>query len=168
MPERMKSVLFVCTTHRYRSPYAEAVFRKWLLKDGKVDEYRVGSAGTWTREKYPVIPSAFYRDDEIGLNLREHDSVEVNREILSAYNLIVVMEKGHKEALRTEFSDFQDRVFLLSEIVDDIDYDIVAPMKAKEDVDAIIGVLYNLLQNGASKICGLASEMFNIQVTHKV
>ena len=164
MPNAMKSVLFVSTSNRYRSPFAEAVFRQKMCESGNAEECRVGSAGTWIRAKLSIIPRAYDKAREIGLDLRGHHSVEVSREILSEYGLIVVMEKGHKEALRTEFPDMRERIFLLSAIVDDVDYDILAPVSTREDADVIIDELYNLLQRGISKICGLADEMRGVQV----
>ena len=160
MPEKKKSILFVCTANRYRSPFAEATFLQRLKKDGKAEEWCVGSAGTWTEAGLPVIQRVFLQAQELGLDLGEHRSVEVDREILSEYALIVVMEIGHEEALQTEFPDRSERIFLLSEIVDNIVYDIPDPAKeAVEDADEIISELYALIQRGYAAICVLVDEM---------
>ena len=159
MPKRMKSVLFVCTANRYRSPFAEAVFQQLLKNDGKEDEWSVGSAGTWTETGLPVIQRVFQQAQGIGLDLGKHHSIEVNRKILSEYVLIVVMEVGHKEALCVEFPEMRERIFLLSEIVDNIIYDIPDPAKAMEDADEIINELYALVQRGYASICALVDEM---------
>ena len=159
MSEKMKSVLFVGTTNRYRSPFAAALFRKKLIEDGRMGSYRVGSAGTWTRSQLPSLPCVYDKAEALGLSLLKHDRVEVSEEMLSEYSLIVVMERGHKEALRIEFPDMRERVFLLSEIVDNVDYDILSLVKAREDVEAIIDELYQLLQRGSSKIWGLANKI---------
>jgi len=79
--------------------------------------------------------------------------------MLTGYDLIVVMEIGHKEALCTEFPEVCRRIFLLSEIVDRIAYDIPDPAKVVEDTDEIVDELYNLIQRGYSEICMLADEM---------
>ena len=94
----------------------------------------------------------------MGLNLREHSSVEVSREILSEYGLIVVMEIGHKEGLQIEFPETRNRVYMLSEIIDHIVYDIPDPAKDLSDADEIAGDLYDLIQRGYSEICLLADE----------
>ncbi|MBT3711784.1 MAG: hypothetical protein HOG15_00350 [Anaerolineae bacterium] len=158
MSNSMKSVLFVCTANRYRSPLAAAVFQKLLKADGKAEKWRIGSAGTWTVTGLPVIPHAFQKAQELGLNLREHSSVEVSREILSEYGLIVVMEIGHKEGLQIEFPETRNRVYMLSEIIDHIVYDIPDPAKDLSDADEIAGDLYDLIQRGYSEICLLADE----------
>jgi len=156
----MKSVLFVCTANRYRSPFAAALFKKWLEEDKKAGEWQVGSAGTWTREGMPVVPEAFQKAQEFGLDLRQHSSVEVSRELLSRYRLVVVMEVGHKEALHTEFSDMSERIFLLSEIVDNIVYDIPDPVQAMDDAEEIMNELYAVIQRGYAAIRDLAEKMF--------
>jgi len=159
VPKKKKSVLFVCTANRYRSPFAEAAFLQRLEKDGKVEEWRVGSAGTWTKADLPAMPRVLQQAQEFGLDLGEHRSVEVDREVLSEYALTIVMEIGHKEALQVEFSDMSERIFLLSEIVDSIAYDIPDPAKAMKDADEIISELYTLIQRGYAAICALVDEM---------
>ena len=158
MSDKTKSVLFVCTANRYRSPFAEATFQQSLESDGKADKWRIGSAGTWTDEGLPVIHRVFQQAQKYGLDLGKHRSVEVNREMLSEHALIIVMEKGHKEALCTEFPEACEHIFLLSEIVDNIVYDIPDPAKVMEDADDIISELYALLQRGYTAMCALLTE----------
>lgn len=52
-----------------------------------------------------------------GLDLSEYRSQCVSWELLCQFNLILVMEYGHKEALRVEFPELTDRIFLLNEMV---------------------------------------------------
>ena len=159
MPSDLKSVLFVSTKNRCRSPLAEALFRKYLENKEEENAWRVGSAGTWTEVDLPASRKAFRKSEELELDLDEHRSIEVNDAILAGYNLIIVMEMGHKEALRTEFPDFRERIFLLSDIVDDVNYDIPNPECFLESGDAIISELYNLVQRGYTDICDLVDEM---------
>jgi len=162
MSEKLKSVIFICTANRYRSPLAAALFQKQLKDEGKAEEWRVGSAGTWTQADLPVIPHAFQKAQEMGLDLGEHRSVEISKEILSQYDLIAVMESGHKEGLGVEFPELRKRIFLLSEIVDHIVYDIPDPAKAMDDADQIIDELFDLLQHGHAAICAIADEMNSV------
>ena len=159
MTKKIKTVLFVCTANRYRSPFSEAVFRAQLQKDGQADEWHVGSAGTWTKAGKPVLPHVAQKAQEIGLNLDDHRSAEVNLELLLAYTLIIVMESGHKEALSVEFTEVRERIFLLSEVIDDIAYDIPDPAKSMDDADEIVAELYDLLQRGHTAICELIEKM---------
>jgi protein-tyrosine-phosphatase len=41
----------------------------------------------------------------------------VNRELLRQFDLILVMENGQKEALRVEFPELANHIFLLNEMV---------------------------------------------------
>ena len=159
MSDGLKSVLFVCTANRYRSPFAAAVFKKRLEDDGKPDRWRIGSAGTWAQAGFLAIPHALRKAQEFGLSLEKHRSVEISREIFSEHDLIIVMEAGHKEALGTEFPGMYNRVFLLSEIVDHVVYDISDPAKNMDEAEEIMDELYNLVQRGYSEICVLANEM---------
>ncbi|MCP4123569.1 MAG: low molecular weight protein arginine phosphatase [Bacteroidetes bacterium] len=152
---KMKSVLFVCTANRYRSPFAAAIFRQRLDKDGLVEEWKIGSAGTWAPLGFPALPHIVQKAQELGLDLSGHSSIEVTKGMLSDYKTIIVMETGHKEALITEFPDARERIFLLSEIVDRVVYDIADPAKNMEEADEIAGELYDLVQRGYSDICNV-------------
>lgn len=155
----MPAVLFVCTANRYRSPIAAAIFQKMLQDEGKVDQWRVDSAGTWTIPGQPVIPLANQAAQKLGLDLSNHKTSLVSREMLSEYDLIVAMESGHKEALSSEFPSERNRLYLLSEIVDDILYDIPDPATTNEDVEDLAEELYGLIQRGYPKIYQLAQAI---------
>lgn len=111
------SVLFVCTANICRSPMAEALFRARLKKErSDWQSWRVESAGTWATDGEPASKRSSQVMEEYGLDLREHRSRTVTRELLEDFDLILTMEQGHKEALRVEFPSVADRVFLLSEM----------------------------------------------------
>jgi protein-tyrosine phosphatase len=157
-----KSILFVCTANRYRSPFAAAIFQQQLDEDGLAEEWRIGSAGTWAAPGLPALPHIVQKAQGLGLDLSGHSSLEVTQGMLSDYKTIVVMETGHKEALITEFSDVQDRIFLLSEIVDHVIYDIADPVKNMEEADEIAEELYRLMQRAYSEICAIADKTSKI------
>ncbi len=113
------SVLFVCTGNLCRSPMAKVLFQR-LLEIKLPDQarlWRVDSAGTWTLDGKPASSGAQITTAQLGLSLDEHKSKQVTPEMMGDFNLVLVMEKGHKEALQIEFPDRADRVFLLSEMV---------------------------------------------------
>ncbi len=159
MDNKIKSVLFVCTANRYRSPFAEAVFKRQLDADGVADDWQVSSAGTWTKDNLRAMPAIVRKAQEFKLNLEEHRSTEISQELLLKNNLVIVMEKGHKEALCTEFQGVNERILLLSEIVDGIAYDIPDPVKAMDEADQIINELYVLLQRGHDAICAAVNDL---------
>ena len=89
----MPSVLFVCTANRFRSPLAAACFRK-VLEEGQnedVASWMVGSAGTWAAPGQPVIPAVLVAAQQLGLELAEHRSARVSRQLLAEYDLFFLI-----------------------------------------------------------------------------
>jgi len=109
------SVLFVCTANICRSPMAEALFREMVFD--QVGEWKIASAGTWAMSGQPA--AQFTRDvlTERGMSADDHRSQPIERELLEEYQLVLVMERGHKEALQVEFPDLAVRIYMLSEVV---------------------------------------------------
>ena len=111
------SVLFVCTANLVRSPMAAALFSHILEEEGSREDWRIESAGTWARPglKSPVEILKIMAERQIDLS--EHRSRIVSAEMLREFALILVMEPGHKEAMRAEFPEAAGRIFLLAEMV---------------------------------------------------
>ena len=156
----MPAVLFVCTANQFRSPLAAACFSNVLERQGLGAEWLVESAGTWTSAGVPAHPIAQKNAERLGIKgLEFHRSRQVSFDLLDRYDLIVVMESGHKEALVMEFKPVRQRIYMLSEIIEGIQYDIpdpVAPGNHPEDVST---ELYSLINQGANKIISLARAL---------
>jgi protein-tyrosine phosphatase len=155
----MPSVLFVCTANRFRSPLAAAMFIKNLEELGISRDWRVSSAGTWAEAGLPVILDIPNTIQKFGIDLSEHRSVSVSGQLLSDYDLILVMEAGHKEALLSEFPKLQNRVHLLSEVVEHRSYDIPDAMDSEQDALEVVAELKTLIQDGCASICALATSL---------
>jgi protein-tyrosine-phosphatase len=111
------SVLFVCTANRIRSPLAAALFRNYLIREGLPSQrWRVNSAGTWVQDNLPCPDEVIRAGIARGFDLRKHRSQNLNEGLISSHNLILVMERGHKESLQHVFPDLAGRVYLLSEM----------------------------------------------------
>src|SRR5512141_235703 len=104
----MPSVLFVCTANRFRSPLAAAIFSRALEEENnreiaslihRTGPWKVRSAGTWAIPGQSVIPEAYQAAQKLGLNLADHRAERVSVQLLSAYDLILVMQASQKEAL---------------------------------------------------------------------
>jgi protein-tyrosine phosphatase len=63
---------------------------------------------------------------EEGIDISQHRSRYATKELLEAYNLSLVMERSHKEALRAEFPELAKRIYLLSEMAGSA-YDVRDP-----------------------------------------
>lgn len=117
----MPAVLFVCTANICRSPLAEVLFRDQLAQRGLDGaQWRVESAGTWGEDGFPASRNSCKVAQQYGLDLSQHRSRIVDADLLSQFDLILVMESGHKEALTVEFPMLAERIFLLSEMAGQI------------------------------------------------
>ncbi len=112
----MKTLLLVCTANICRSPMAMAILREQIRCEGLADAWRVESAGTWALEGQPASSGAQQAMAKRGLDLGPHRSRIVTRDLLRAADLVLVMERGHKEALCVEFPEEASRIYLLSEM----------------------------------------------------
>jgi protein-tyrosine phosphatase len=142
----MPSVLFVCTGNQYRSPIAAAAFRRQLERDGLAATWSVDSAGTWTPPDLPPFPDALRVAGGLGLDLGAHRTSPIEARDLGAYDLILVMEQGHKEAILTEFAAARGRVHLLSDMADGLAYDVPDPAKPGADLAQVARQLTDLIR----------------------
>lgn len=146
----MRSVLFVCTANICRSPMAEGLFR--AMVDPEENEWIIGSAGTWTSDGQPVSDGTLQALAKKGILINEHQSKQVNSDLLKSYRLILTMEQGQKEALRIEFPEIANRVYLLSEMIGQR-FNVPDPIGGpQEEFNDTARELEKILANGMEKI----------------
>lgn len=155
----MPSVLFVCTANRFRSPLAAAFFRKALADSAAAGTWDVDSAGTWTVPGWPILPEVSLIARKYELDLVRHRSKPVTEALLAAQDLVLVMEAGHREALQNEFPVHSERIYLLSQAVEDRIYDIPDLIDSAESMMEVGVNLYDLVMNGFGNICDLAVRL---------
>jgi protein-tyrosine phosphatase len=156
----MPSILFVCTANQFRSPLAAACLLDAIQRARLAGVWIVESAGTWTKAGIPAPELSRQIASELGLpGLESHLTRQVDQELLSQFDLIIAMEAGHKEALGIEFPSTQKRVFMLSEIVEGIQYDIPDPVAPGIDPNEVAHELKMLIDEGVSKITHLAESL---------
>jgi protein-tyrosine-phosphatase len=154
----MPTVVFVCTANICRSPVAEVLFADWLRRRAIAGDWRVSSAGTWAEED---APASIYSSEilaERGLDLKQHRSRRVDRQMVEAADLLLCMTGSQREALQAEFPDLADRIHLLSAMAGP-DYDIFDPYGGpREGYVAMVSELQQLLEAGAARIVELAGR----------
>ena len=155
----MPSVLFVCMANQYRSPLAGAYFCRELDLRAQTREWTVESAGTWAQPDLPAALQAQQAALEAGLSLDTHVTRQVSLELLRRFDLILAMEVGQVEAMRTEFPSMASKIHLLTEVARGISYSIPDPMMSDEGWSQIPAELHQLIQQGFDGIVTLANTL---------
>jgi protein-tyrosine phosphatase len=153
----MPKILFVCTANQFRSPLAAAYFSFKLQQTNTPGTWDVTSAGTWAKSALPANSKAIELGDEFQLDLRSHQTREVNLEFLDDANLILVMEQGQKESLCFEFPQARHKIMLLNQISSKYAGDISDPASNNfEDARLIASTIFNTIDTNFDKITELS------------
>jgi protein-tyrosine-phosphatase len=113
----MNSVLFVCAANICRSPMAMGLLRGKI--QAEPGQWRIESVGVWATPGYQAASNTQLVLEERGLDVSAHRSKQISKEIISQFNLVLVMERGQKEALRAAFPEFARRIYLLTEMIEE-------------------------------------------------
>jgi protein-tyrosine-phosphatase len=134
---------------------AMAIFQSRVAREP--GSWLVESAGTWAPEGAPASVISQMVLAERGLDLSNHRSRRVSREIINSFDLVLTMEDGHKEALQIEFPEMAERIYLLSEMIG-LKYNIADPMGGiDDDFRSTANEITQILTDGYEKILQLAS-----------
>jgi protein-tyrosine phosphatase len=156
----MPSILMVCTANQFRSPLAVACLQDVIRRLQPAGLWTIESAGTWTKGGMPVPEIVLQIGKRLGLaGLEKHRSRPVDQYLLTKFDLCLVMEAGHKEALRIEFPTIQNRIHLLSEVTNGFSQDIPDPIVPGINPNLVADEIKNLIEQGASKIFHLAAVL---------
>ncbi len=156
----MPSILFVCTGNQFRSPLAAAYMKEFIGLAKAQASWRVESAGTWATNGSPAAGATLRIANQQGLEgIGDHRTRPVSQELLDQFDLILVMETGHREGIASDFPNAGGRTKLLGEVVDGVPYsieDVAGPGRGPEEVAA---ELQGLIQRGGSRILELAASL---------
>jgi protein-tyrosine phosphatase len=122
----MPQVLLVCTGNLCRSPMAEGLLRARLARDEERHDWEVGSAGVWTVDGRPPSAYGVAAMVQRGIDIGDHRSRNITREMMADADLVLVMTRQHAEALGAAFPGHRRKVYLLSEMAGQA-YDIEDP-----------------------------------------
>jgi protein-tyrosine-phosphatase len=151
----MPSILLLCHANQFRSVVGEYALRARL----EPSVWKVESAGLWASEGQPAVRGLAEWSGLPGI--ASHRSRRVCAELLDLADLIVVMERGQKEALSLEFPRCAGRVHLLSEMSAPVAYDIPDPALGGEDPKKLVAEIISLVEKGLARIVELAES--NVQ-----
>lgn len=105
-------ILVVCTGNICRSPLGEAALRARL--DGRA---RVVSAGTYGQEGSGATEGSVVAGRALGLDLTAHRARRVRPADVEAADLILAMERAHRDAIVVAIPEASARTFTLKELV---------------------------------------------------
>jgi protein-tyrosine-phosphatase len=91
-------ILFVCTGNTCRSAIAEALARKVIIERG-LSDVEIQSAGTSAWDGAPASDGALLVGMERGLDLSQHRSQTLTRELVGDADLVLAMGPHHLERI---------------------------------------------------------------------
>lgn len=152
----MNSVLFVCTANMCRSPLAEGLLHLRIIDEA--NDWRIASAGTWANDGASASSNSVIVLKDRGYDISRHSSRTITRAMVHNYQLVLVMERGHKEAIRVEFPEAAGRVFMLSEMINQ-NFSIPDPVGGPlVDYETIANEIDYIIDKGLDKIRQLSKE----------
>jgi protein-tyrosine-phosphatase len=119
-------------------------------------DWAIQSTGIWAEDGHPPAQNTLAVLRERGIDLGESLSHHLNQDMLDNSNLILTMERGHKEALITAFPEHASRIYMLSEMIGS-NFDIVDPVgRSLLDYEHTAQEIERILSLGYKRIRKLA------------
>jgi len=132
-------ILVVCVGNICRSPVGE-----YMLKSQLPSSFEVQSAGLSALVGRPMDPTSLELLDAKGIDGSFHEAKQISSTLIAWADLILVMEKGHLEALSSEAPQARGKTHLLMKW--DGDKDIPDPYKQSREA---FEYATNLIEQGS-------------------
>ena len=129
----IKKILFVCTGNICRSPMSEYYLRK-RLADEDISGVEIDSAGTFALGSNSASLETQQIMESIGVPLADHRSSPITLEKLRAADLILVMEKDHKELIENRMPRMAHKVKLLGSYIKGEEEEVIDPYGYEKEV----------------------------------
>ena len=113
--ERPLRVLVVCTANQCRSPLGEVILRDALFRHG-VDAVVVSAGTMHGAAGMPAARGSRKVAKELGLDLNQHVSHEVDADTVAAADMVVTMGVSHVMELAARFDGCHDKTLTLREL----------------------------------------------------
>jgi protein-tyrosine-phosphatase len=153
----MAHILVICTANICRSPVAMALLRNRLEGRG-LSDWTVASAGTWAMVQRGAATYSRAAMAQYGLDIDDHVARMVEEEYLQEADLVLCMEEGHVEALRNEFPQYADRIYLITEMAGS-GYSVADPYGGQYvDYQRMAAEMASIIDRGLDRIIALAEE----------
>ena len=112
MNKQISNILFVCIGNICRSPFAQGLFTKLVRQEGHKG-FHAESAGLIALGGNSATSLAQKVAAEHGVDLAGHKAKRLSQELVDWSELILVMEKSHKDELLADFPEATDKTFLI-------------------------------------------------------
>lgn len=111
----MFKILFVCTGNTCRSSMAEGIMKDLIKNNDLEDKVYISSAGTGVNLSLPASDYAIQALNEIGLDITNHWSRPLNRQLIEDSDLILAMTGAHKNHILKTMAEAEVKTFTLIE-----------------------------------------------------
>ena len=113
----MASILVVCSGNICRSPVAEGLLRRALVRRLGDAAPPVSSAGTIAMDGNPASEGSVVAAGELGVDIASHRARHLTPALIGEADLCVCMAAEHREAIAAMVPSAADRAFTLKELV---------------------------------------------------
>jgi protein-tyrosine-phosphatase len=147
-----RRILFVCTGNTCRSVMAEYLLKSYLKvrRPDLAGKIEVTSCGVAALEEMPASEGASKVLTAEGVDPSGHKAKKITRNLVRSSDIIIVMEKRHRDSVMHTESFSVSRTFLMSSFLKDHQSDIPDPIGGS---DEDFRRSFDLIKAGVEEIC---------------